>query len=185
MSFDLPPITPNNRSRGNLLGSHNPFSVSAFPSVAPAATPDYMDVDRSSFHYTRDLGANRLPQYPSRPTPQHRASAPSLGACCSVEQGKADIQNMLINFQDNLNRVLATNLGSPMVNANSATGHQDDSADDKFKSAPPPSLCSVCTKNISRSRNGPDSWYSCANCHIVVVSFINNPTRSELDLVSC
>lgn len=175
MSFDLPPITPNKSSRGNLLGSHNPFSVSAFPSVATPATPDYMDVDRSNFDYTRDLGANH-PQQPSRPKPQHRASAPSLGACCSVEQGKAEIQTMLINFQDTLNRVLATNLGTSMGNADPATGHCNDSVDDKFKSAPPPSLCSVCTKNISRSRNGPDSWYSCANCHIVVVSSIHNST---------
>ncbi|KJA28423.1 hypothetical protein HYPSUDRAFT_1087110 [Hypholoma sublateritium FD-334 SS-4] len=176
MSFDLPPITPNNRSRGSLMGSHNPFSVSAFPSVGTPATPDYIDVDRSSFHYTRDLGANR-PQHPSRPTPQHRASAPSLGACCSVEQGKAEIKSMLINFQDNLNHVLATNLGSPIVDAKPATSHQNDSADDKFKSAPPPSLCSVCTKNISRSLNGPDSWFSCANCHIVVCDSCHDVTK--------
>ena len=155
----IPPaaVTPTNRS----ASSHVP-----------------MDVDSST-----PTTSNIRSQCPE-PQPQHPASAP-LGACCSVSQGRAEVQELLFNFQEGLNRVLESNLESSMVitpaavNAESLDGPTENSA-----SAPPPSLCSVCTKNITSPLNG--QWHSCASCHIVVVSslFVNHLTN-KTNIAQC
>lgn len=171
---DMPPAKPSIISIDPLLSRPtnlsressrlNPFGLSAFPPITSSTFPDAMDIDRSNIRHR--------PQSRPLPTPQHRSSAPNLGACCSIAQGRADIQAMLTNFEENLNRVLATNLGTPM-----SSGARRVPADPRastsgrrFNSAPPASLCSVCTKNVSDSERGPDSWYSCTNCHVIVVS---------------
>lgn len=108
----------------------------------------------------------------SRPTPQHRNSAPAFGACCSVAEAKSEVQAMLVNFQGDLNRVLEDNLGLPVTTSRMPSHDTSrNNSTGSLNSAPPPALCSVCTLNISASSNGPDSWYCCTNCHLVVVSF--------------
>lgn len=160
---------PTHSIRDPFSVSHNPFSISAFPSVPVISPLDSMDVDHSNFHSIFDLPTPQRRPQPRRPTPQHRASASSLSSCCPVAEGRAEIHTMLTNFQENLNRVLSSNLGAPMIS----------SSDDASRSAPPSSLCSVCTKNIS-ARNGPDAWRSCENCHVIVVSIC----KSGYDLVA-
>jgi next-to-BRCA1 protein 1 len=106
-------------------------------------------------------------QFP-RPMTQHRASAPSLGACCSVSQGRAEVQEMLFNFQEGLNRVLENNLESPLVATPASSNSVLGGFTEKSASAPPPSLCSICTKNLAYGRR-----YSCTTCHVVVVSSLS------------
>jgi hypothetical protein len=99
-----------------------------------------------------------------RPTPQHRASLVTAASCCAVSQGREEVKKMLVNFQTNLNKVLEDNLGAPSTNAFSPP---------VSATSPPPALCSVCTLNISESNSGRDTWYSCDNCHVVVVRFFH------------
>ncbi|KAF9486564.1 hypothetical protein BDN70DRAFT_870152 [Pholiota conissans] len=160
-------------SRENLYGSSDPMGLSAFPPVRKSTLPDAMDVDRSSarppIHW---IGGTRAQSRPL-PTPQHRASAPNLGACCSAA---SEIRTLLNNFEENLNRTLAENLGASMPSRR-AIDPRPNTSNKSFTSAPPASLCSVCTKNVSDSERGPDSWYSCSNCHVVVCASCHDPAR--------
>jgi len=138
-----------------------------------------MDVDP-----TTPTTSNIRSQFP-RPPPQHPASAPSLVACCSVSQGRAEVQGLLLDFQQGLNRVLESNLESSLVITPAAVNTESlDGLTENSASAPPPSLCSVCTKNITSPLNG--QWHSCASCHIVVVSslFVDHLTN-KTNIAQC
>jgi len=140
-------------------------------SLAPTAAAP-MDVDSSS------LNARRQPTYPqrTRPTPQHSISTMSIESCCSVSEGKAEIKAMLSNFEAGLNRVLANNFEVPLSTtpqASVAYVPENMLENKEVKSAPPPSWCSMCTRDITAPQNGQGAWYSCADCHVVVVSILS------------
>lgn len=158
--------------------SHVPRAPTVAPTTRSACSQVPMDVDPRT-----PTTSNIRPQLPRR-APQHPASAPSLGACCSVSRGRAEVQELLLNFQEGLNRVLESNLETPMVTTPAAGNASLDGFAENSASAPPPSLCSVCTKNIASPLNA--QWYSCASCHIVVVSdlFVNRLTN-EVNVVQC
>jgi next-to-BRCA1 protein 1 len=150
--------------------SHIPPAPAVTPTTRSASSQVPMDVDP-----TTPTTSNIRPQLPA----QHPASAPSLGACCSVSRGRAEVQELLLNFQEGLNRVLESNLENPLVTTPAAGNAPLDGFAENSASAPPPSLCSVCTKNIASPLNS--QWYSCASCHIVVVSdlFVNHFTKQS------
>lgn len=151
----------SNFTRPNSM-SHIPRAPTVTPTTRSASSQVPMDVDP-----TTTTTSNIRPQLP-RPAPQHPAFAPSLGTCCSVSRGRAEVQELLLNFQEGLNRVLESNLENPLVTTPAAGNALYDGFSENSASAPPPSLCSVCTKNIAPPLNG--QWYSCASCHVVVVS---------------
>ncbi|KAJ3517856.1 hypothetical protein NLJ89_g241 [Agrocybe chaxingu] len=142
-------------------------SMSHIPAATPSTfqpTPGVpMDVEPPVPMLPHIHRHNYRPQY-LRPLPQHRMSAPAMGACCSVSQGKADIQAMLTNFEKSLNTVLENNLGVPLMYGPSTQTRPSSTTE----SAPPPSLCSMCITNISSTEDGQKTWYSCVDCHIAV-----------------
>ncbi|CAA7264849.1 unnamed protein product [Cyclocybe aegerita] len=141
--------------------SHIPVAT---PSTFQYASGVPMDVEPPAPTLPHIQRHHYRPQY-LRPPPQHRMSAPAMDACCSVSQGKADIQAMLTNFEKSLNSVLENNLGVPLVYSLSAPQRTSNGM---TESAPPPSLCSMCITNISSTEDGQKVWYSCTDCHIVV-----------------
>jgi next to BRCA1 gene 1 protein len=96
--------------------------------------------------------------------PQHQTPRQTPYVCCSVSQGKAEIKAMLHNFQQDLNRVMTNTFDEPLFSMSSRPISQ---ADVGPTSAPPPFLCSLCTQH----RQG--TWYSCDNCHVIVVRIYN------------
>ncbi|KIM47460.1 hypothetical protein M413DRAFT_22123 [Hebeloma cylindrosporum] len=105
------------------------------PTTRSVSSQVPMDVDP-----TTPTTSNIRPQLPGQ-APQPSASAPSLGACCPVSQGRAEVQELLLNFQEGLNRVLESNLESPLV-----TGPAEGNAslDENSASALPLHLYAPC-----------------------------------------
>ena len=140
-----------------VAGSGRSMSVSQSPGVPPLLQPSV------SFQMALNESSNRRNTYSPQhtvPVPQHLTPGQ---VCCSVSQGKAEIKAMLHNFQEDLNRVMTNTFeGSTSVSMNVVS-----QADIGPTSAPPPFLCSLCT----RHRQG--TWYSCDNCHVVVVCISN------------
>ena len=110
-----------------------------------------MDVDTMM---TESSGQSNTYGCPQHSVPQHQLSAQAPYICCSVSQGKAEVKAMLRNFQEDLNRVMTNNFDESQVDVGPS-------------SSPPPFLCSLCIQH----RQG--TWYSCNNCHVVVVRIYN------------
>uniref|UniRef100_A0A8H8CQ89 ZZ-type domain-containing protein n=1 Tax=Psilocybe cubensis TaxID=181762 RepID=A0A8H8CQ89_PSICU len=113
-----------------------------------------MDVDSTPApSATRSVSMRQTRPQPVRPAAQRRASDV---ACCSAKSANEDMRVILTEFKDIVDSALATNL-SMMTNGSNTANE-----------APPPSVCSNCTRNIGAVRNGHGDWYSCENCHVVV-----------------
>ena len=150
----------------NAAGSGRSMSVSQRPAVPPLMKPSVsfqmpMDVDTMM---TESSGRSNTYGRPQLPVPQHRSSAEAPYICCSVSQGKAEVKAMLRNFQEDLNRVMTNNFDESLRSASSKPISQVDVGP---SSSPPPFLCSLCIQH----RQG--TWFSCDNCHIVVVRIYN------------
>ena len=146
----------------NVARSGRSMSVSQRPAVAPLMKPSVsfqmpMDVDTMMTESSCRSNAYGPPQHP---VPQHQ-QVPYV--CCSVSQGKAEIKAMLRNFQEDLNRVMASNFNESQLSTSSRPISQVEVGP---TSSPPPFLCSLCIQR----RQG--TWYSCDNCHVVVVCII-------------
>ena len=153
----------------NVAGSGRSMSVSQQP-MLPLMKPSVsfqmpMDVDTMMTESSRRSNTYGPPQHS---VPQHQ-QAPHV--CRSVSQGKTEIKAMLRNFQEDLNRVMTNNFNESLLPTSSKPFSQVDVGP---TSSPPPFLCSLCIQR----RQG--TWYSCDNCHVVVVCiFITcNLTRS-------
>ncbi|KAF9526424.1 hypothetical protein CPB83DRAFT_857788 [Crepidotus variabilis] len=95
----------------------------------------------------------------------------SSTSCCSVAQGKEDIRSMLSDFQQGLNRVLESNLSKPLEVGHRAPSDSMLPQDDRptgSSSSPPPSWCSLCTRDLPTGEDEKGVWFSCVDCHIVV-----------------
>lgn len=95
--------------------------------------------------------------------PQPRAA---VNPCCSVAQGKAEVQSLITGFQDHLNKVLMSTFGSPAsLPASSPPPTDVEAAENKsvddLTSTGLSSLCSIC---MQRQKG---SWYSCDHCHLL------------------
>jgi next to BRCA1 gene 1 protein len=146
----------------NMAGFGRSSSVSSRPAVPPFPFTNHS----ISFQMPKDVdtvmaeSSDRSSAYVQTvPMPQHQSSSQSTDFCCSVSQGKAEIKAMLRNFQEDLDHVMTINFEEPLAfgSLRIPPVHVDPT------SAPPPFLCSLCTQH----RQG--TWYSCDNCHIVVV----------------
>lgn len=148
-----------------MAGSGRSMSVSQRPAIPPPMKPSVsfqmpMDVDTMMTESSYRSNTYTRPQHPAVPVPQHKLPAQAPYACCSVSQGKAEIKAMLHNFQEDLNRVMTNNFDESRLSTSSKPITQ---ADVGPISSPPPFLCSLCIQH----RQG--TWYSCNNCHVVVV----------------
>ena len=138
-----------------MAGFGRSLSVSSRPAVPPlnhaVSSQMPMDVDT--------LMAESSDRSSAYVQPQHQPSSQPTDFCCSVSQGKAEIKAMLYNFQEDLDHVMTINFKEPLASESLRIPpvHVDST------SAPPPFLCSLCTQH----RQG--TWYSCDNCHVVVV----------------
>ncbi|PPQ79402.1 hypothetical protein CVT25_002672 [Psilocybe cyanescens] len=150
-------------SRFTHLGPHVAFS----PAV-PVASQAAMDVDTAP-PTTRSVSMRSIRPQPARPTAQRRSSA---GSCCTVSKSNADMRAILTEFKDIVDSALATNLSMISDGSNSAN------------EAPPPSLCSVCTRSIGSLHDGHGDWYSCESCHVVVCDTCYNEDRPGFCLSS-
>ena len=150
----------------NVTGSGRLMSVSQRPAVPPLMKPSVsfqmpMDVDTMMTESSSRSNTYGLPQLP---VPQHQLPAQAPYVCCSVSQGKAEVKAMLRNFQEDLSRVMTNNFVESLRSTSSKSISQVDVGP---TSSPPPSLCSLCIQH----RQG--TWYSCDNCHVVVVRTYN------------
>jgi len=111
-----------------------------------------------------------------RPLPQLRVAS---RLCCDTSQGTGELREILVQFQSVINRTMAE-----ITPASSTSGGQTRAAEfmRAMGDAPPPSLCSVCTRNIGASNEKQSDWYSCANCHVVIVS---NLTFVHMGVTQC
>ncbi|KAF8167336.1 hypothetical protein B0H34DRAFT_681448 [Crassisporium funariophilum] len=155
--------------------SHIPPPPIIFSSSPSASSQVSMDVDTST---TGPFNQGSQRPGSQRSTPQHQTSASAPRACCSVSQGKAEVEVMLQNFQEGLNRVMTSNFSTPLGSNPflPGTSFGERNTLSSVTSAPPPFLCSVCTQNISRAES-LGSWYSCDNCHLVVCEACHNKER--------
>ncbi|KDR85758.1 hypothetical protein GALMADRAFT_234824 [Galerina marginata CBS 339.88] len=131
------------------------------------ATQVPMDVDVRT-PTLRTSVTDHIHAQPNQTTPQHRGSDTVTGSCCSISQGKAEIRAMLTEFKEVLDRVVVHDL---------STHEQHSPEPEVSMEAPPPSLCSICTRNIVASRTGLSMWYSCESCHVVVCDACHHHER--------
>lgn len=139
----------------NMSGSGRSMPVPQQPAVQ-------MPMDNTEFLMTQSSHRSNTyihPQHTAVSMPQHHSSTQAT-ICCSVSQGMAEVKAMLHNFQQDLNRVMAINFHEPLP---SRSSRPSSPAHVGPTSAPPPFLCSSCTQH----RQG--TWYSCNDCHVVVV----------------
>jgi next-to-BRCA1 protein 1 len=159
--FILSDAETSRLTSSNVAGSGRSMSVSQRPAVPPPMKPFVsfqmpMDVDTMMTESSCRSNTYGRPQYP---VSQHQLPAQAPYVCCSVSQGKAEIKAMLHNFQEDLIRVMSNNFDESLLSTSSKPISQVDGP----TSSPPPFLCSSCIQH----RQG--TWYSCNNCHVVVV----------------
>ncbi|KAF9055837.1 hypothetical protein BJ165DRAFT_1521806 [Panaeolus papilionaceus] len=137
--------------------SHKPSSRSvSFQQDLIGSEDTPMEVESVCTHATRSaLGSTTDAQYPSLRSQKSSSSIRTDSTiCCSVAQGKEEVRVMLSEFQDNLKRVMETEL-SPEPSA--STSFEDS------PSAPPSSnACSICgILNIV-------SGWRCGKCNVMI-----------------
>ncbi|KAF9567754.1 hypothetical protein CPC08DRAFT_746636 [Agrocybe pediades] len=115
---------------------------------------------------------DKAPAQHQRPLPQHKSSA-SARSPRDTSQETAELREILGQFQSVIDRTMAqiTPVSSPSnaQNRNSSSSNEGTSEFIKtMADAPPPSLCSICTRHIGASQDRQSDWYSCANCHVVI-----------------
>lgn len=138
------------------------MSVSQRFTVPPIMKPSVsfqmpMDVDTLTTESSARSNTYGPPQHTTVPMPQHQTLRQVTNVCCSVSRGKAELNAMLHNFQEDLDRIIANTFGETLPLRPMSQVDVDAS------SAPPPFLCSSCAQH----RQG--TWYSCDNCHVIVV----------------
>ncbi|KAF8910162.1 hypothetical protein CPB84DRAFT_1958637 [Gymnopilus junonius] len=148
--------------------SHQSSQSFSFSSSIPTALQTPMEVDVASVTTVSNQTTPKIPAQANTPTAQHEGSSSVTGSCCSVSQGKAEIKAMLTEFKDVLDRVVNNDLATPQQ-GNASAIHVTE--------APPPSLCSVCTRSAAGAPNGVASWYSCESCHVVVCADCHSKER--------
>ena len=101
----------------------------------------------------------------SQPTPDAR----STSSCCSIAQGKTEVQNLISDFQRNLNDVLSKTFGPQTTR-----GSQNVPSSSSLPPTPPnqpfwllPVLCVSCHKNVAALRQ-----FTCRNCCTIFVSWM-------------
>jgi len=135
-----------------------------------------MDVDHGTTS-TSSLRHQSSPQHSLHP-PQHRSSMASISSCCPVSEGKEEIKVMLTNLTAGLNRVLSSNLSEPLVMSRGPSVHNSDNATSQnAPDLPPRSWCSFCRGDMPPGQHS--IWYSCADCHLAIVSSLQFLVRSQ------
>lgn len=131
---------------------------------ATSSSSSQAEIDSPSAGVSNQGNNSSGPQ--SQLVPQRRTA---VNPCCSVAQGKAEVQSLITGFQDNLNKVLMSTFGSPASPRASSSPPTDieateNKSSDDLTSAGLSSLCSIC---MQRQQG---SWYSCDHCHLLTVS---------------
>lgn len=131
---------------------------------ATSSSSSQTEIDSPSAGVSNQGNSSSGPQ--SQLAPQRRTL---VNPCCSVAQGRAEVQSLITGFQDNLNKVLMSTFGSPASPRASSPPPTDieatkNKSSDDLTSAGLSSLCSIC---MQRQQG---SWYSCDHCHLLTVS---------------
>jgi next-to-BRCA1 protein 1 len=143
--------------------SHLPAPIFSTPPRAFTQTP--MSVETTPLnHFTEPF----FPSFSygqsvqSQPTPDTQ----SMSSCCSIAQGKTEVQNLISDFQRNLNDLLTKTFGPQSMS--------DSQNKPTISLTPPyqpfwlrPVLCVSCHKNVEGSRQ-----FTCENCRTILVSWM-------------
>lgn len=145
------------------FSGHSEFTRPSAPRVRPQAAALSGASRAASSHAAMDIdSAPTNHSFPiNRDHPQHsdgftaQCGSSSGDSCCSASRGNAEMRAILNQFKEVVDNALAQ---TAKVHAN------------KAGEAPPPSLCSHCTRFIGTYIDGQGDWFSCESCHVVVVS---------------